>query len=123
MSDCKDIYVDGVKYSPERQMKQRDNMKYCIIRTNNAGAWAGYLKKYDKMTCHADLIDARRLWYWAGACSLSEMAVNGTSKPEECKFPCEVEAVTLSGVLEIIPATDAAGASIGGVKIWTEHKQ
>lgn len=90
---------------------------YVIVRTINAGVFAGDLVAARKD--RVDLADARRLWYWDGAATLSQLAVDGTSKPETCKFPVAVPSITLLGVIEIIPTTDRAEASIRGVKIWS----
>jgi hypothetical protein len=61
---------------------------------------------------------ARRIWYWSGEASLSQLAMEGTSKPDDCKFPCEVESVLLTEIIEVIPCTDKAIESIKGVAIW-----
>jgi hypothetical protein len=65
------------------------------------------------------MTDARRIWYWAGAASLSELAQRGTSNPKECKFPIPVEEVIVFNVLEIITMTADAWANIENVPIWT----
>lgn len=91
-------------------------LDYVIIRTYSAGVFAGFLKA--RRGPEVDLVDARRLWQWHGAATLSQMAVDGTSKPELCKFPCEVPTITLLGVIEIIPASGKAKESIRGVAIW-----
>lgn len=64
------------------------------------------------------MTNVRRLWFWAGANSLSQLAVDGVAKPEECKFTVYVPEMTILGVIEIIPCTDKAIASIEGVKEW-----
>lgn len=64
---------------------------------------------------------ARRIWYWDGAASLSELATLGTSKPQSCKFPAPVARVLLLQAIEILPVTPAARASIEGVPVWTKH--
>lgn len=94
-------------------------MKYVIVRTDSAGCFAGFLKERDGK--YAVLCDARRLWYWDGASSLSELAVRGTSRPEKCKFPVAVPSVTLTEVIEILDVTEEARKSIEGVKEWTQH--
>ena len=66
----------------------------------------------------ATLKNARRLWYWDGAASLSQLAQEGTSRPENCKFPITVEEIVVFNVLEILSVTDKAANSIDGVKIW-----
>lgn len=94
-----------------------DGMPYCMVRTYSAGVFAGYVESRDGK--EATLRKARRIWYWAGAASLSQLATDGTSKPTECKFPCEVDEVILTEVIEIIPITAKAKASIDSVPVWT----
>ncbi len=91
---------------------------YVIVRTYSAGVFAGYLKAREGK--EVTLVDARRIWYWAGAASLSELAQRGTSKPDECKFPCTVDQIILTEAIEILSVTDAAKASIEGVPVWTK---
>jgi hypothetical protein len=61
---------------------------------------------------------ARRLWSWSGAASLSQLATDGTSNPNGCKFPCEVDRVELLEVIEILDVTEIAKKSISEVAIW-----
>lgn len=93
--------------------------KYKIIRTRDAGVFAGTLAS--RTGDEAVLTDARRLWYWDGAASLSELAVRGVSKPKSCKFPVAVPSVTLLGVIEVLDVSDVARASIEGVPEWSHH--
>ena len=90
--------------------------KYCMIRTYSAGVFAGTVKSRDGK--EAVLTNARRIWYWDGAASLSQLAQSGTTKPENCKFPEPVDEVLLTEVIEIIPITDAARATIDSVPVW-----
>ena len=90
--------------------------KYVIVRTYSAGVFAGTLVSRDGK--EVQLADARRLWYWAGAASLSQLAVDGTSKPKECKFPIAVPSVTLTEAIEILDVTPKAETSIKGVPVW-----
>lgn len=84
--------------------------KYVIVRTQNAGVFAGTVTSQTDTV--VEIANARRLWYWAGAASLSEMAVRGVRLPNDCKFPAAVEQI------EIIPATADAKASLEGVTEW-----
>lgn len=93
--------------------------KYCIVRGNEFGVFAGILVAVDNYGKTVQLVDARRIWYWDGAASVSELALMGTSKPENCKFPAPVQDIVLNGVIEIIPCTLEAEASIRGVAVWT----
>lgn len=91
--------------------------RYVIVRTYSAGVFAGELVRRDGKD--VELKNARRLWYWAGAASLSQLAVSGTSKPKDCKFPVEVSRVELTEAIEILDVTLEARASIAAVKPWT----
>ena len=93
-------------------------LRYVIVRTYSAGVFAGELES--RKGREVVLLNARRLWYWSGAASLSELAVRGTSKPSECKFPVAVPRVELLEVIEIIDVTDEARANIDGVPVWSK---
>lgn len=113
----KEINIDGeiyVKKSDVPVMAVNDDMPYVIIRTYSAGVHAGYLKEHSGKEVR--LLNARRLWKWAGAFTLSEIAVNGVNKPDECKFSCEVPVITLTEAIEIIPCTEKAKNIIKGVE-------
>lgn len=90
---------------------------YVIVRTYSAGVFAGILKERNGK--EVVLTNARRLWYWDGAASLSELATAGTKKPKSCKFPCEVAEVTLTEAIEILAVTEAARKSIKAVPVWS----
>lgn len=92
--------------------------RYCMVRTLSAGVFAGTVRSKDGK--EVSLTDARRIWYWDGAASLSQLATSGTSKPENCKFPAPVSEVLLTEAIEIIQITDKARESIAGVPEWKE---
>lgn len=112
------ITINGVDYVPADSVKDVaepvDGMRYCIIRTYSAGVHAGYVKSQNGK--EVVLCNARRLWKWAGAFTLSEMAVNGVSKPNECRFATTVPEIILTEAIEIIPCTETAKEIILGVK-------
>lgn len=91
-------------------------MKYVIVRTYSAGVFAGELESRNGQ--EVVLRNARRIWYWAGAASLSQLAMEGTKQPNECKFPCEVDRVELLQAIEILDVTPKAKESIKSVPIW-----
>lgn len=95
--------------------------RYVIVRTYAMGVFAGELLPESTETLKV-LKNARRIWYWSGAASLSQLAVDGTSKPYECKFPVEVPRVELTSPqgFEILDVTEKARASIAAVPVWTK---
>ena len=121
MSKPETIMIDDQKYiradAVQEKAPQVDGMDHVIVRTYSAGVFAGYLAKREGK--EVTLLQARRLWFWDGAASLSQLSVDGVSKPENCKFPCEVERILLTEAIEILPTTAKAKASIDGVSVWS----
>jgi len=119
MSGRKVISIDGVDYvkvdscQPAEKM---DGLEYKLVRGDRSGVFTGYLKDLDGT--QATLLDCRRIWYWDGAASISQLAVDGTSKPENCKFPKEVSKLIVLDVIEVLDVTEKARKSIQGVKEW-----
>ena len=90
--------------------------KKVIIRGDRSGVFFGTL--VEKQGQEVVLTGCRRLWYWDGACSISQLAVDGTKDPDKCMFAMKVDEIALLDVIEIIPCTDKAACSIEGVKEW-----
>ena len=112
------ITLNGIEYVTRYNTTSHlpENCIYKIVRTQSAGVFAGYLKS--RNGSEVVMLDARRIWYWEGAASLSQLAVDGTSKPEKCKFPQAVSKVELLGVIEILDVTEKAKKSIESVPLW-----
>lgn len=87
-----------------------------IIRGDRSGVFFGTLKK--KNGTEVKLADCRRLWFWDGAASISQLAVDGTKKTSECKFTVTVPEIVITDVIEVIPCSDKAIKSIEGVEEW-----
>lgn len=119
-----EMKINGIDYVRKDSIKQvqsaslKDGLEYCIVRTYSAGVFAGYIESREGK--EVVIRQARRLWSWAGAASLSQLAAEGTKKPSDCKFPCAVDKIIVTEAIEIIPCTDAAMKSIAEVKIWQQ---
>jgi len=90
--------------------------RICMVRTYSAGVFLGTVASRDGKEVR--LTDARRIWYWSGAATLSQLATDGTNDPSNCKFPAPVAEVFLTEAIEFIPATEAAIKSISKVPAW-----
>lgn len=97
-------------------LKNEYEGKYYIVRCNRAGVFAGEIEKREGQ--EVTLRNCRRLWYWDGACSISELATNGTKEPKKCKFTVKVDRLEVLEAIEIIECTEKARKSIEGVKEW-----
>ena len=90
--------------------------KKVIIRGDRSGVEFGELVEQNGSV--VTLKNARRIWYWAGAASLSQLAMDGTKRPQDCKFTVTVSSITILDAVEIIPCTDKAIKSIEEVDEW-----
>lgn len=103
-------------------MKAINNLigKKVIIRSYGAGVFFGTLNEVepreDKYT--VELLNCRRLWRWYGACSITQLAVDGTAKPQNCKFTITEPSIVVSSVIEIHECSDKAAQSIESVREW-----
>jgi len=123
-TDVKVISINGVDYVPQESVsvsaQKLDGMDYVCIRSCSSGCHCGYLKSESEDGRKVELSKARRLWYWSGASSLSQLAMEGVKNSKDCKFPCEVDDIKIMEVCEIIKMTEQARKSIAGVKIWKQ---
>ena len=114
------IMIDDQKYvradCVSEPAQKLNGMEYCIVRTYSAGVFAGYVESRNGK--EAVIRNSRGIWYWDGACGLSQLAVDGTMKPENCKFTVVVDRRELIEVIEIISCTEKARKSIEGVAVW-----
>jgi len=123
--DLNKLSIEELNNVVEEKKKQIEEIKsikpkgmtYCIIRTYSAGVFAGLINRKFKGK-EATIYDSRRIWYWDGAASLSQLANDGTKKPSSCKFSQVVPETDLKEIIEVIPCSVNAEKSIKGVKVW-----
>ena len=87
-----------------------------IVRTEKAGVFYGEIK--ERTGSEVVMTNVRNIWYWDGAASIHQLAVDGVMAPSNCKFTVYVPELTILGVIEIIPCTEKAIRSIEGVPEW-----
>jgi len=84
--------------------------KHCVVRTYSAGVHLGSVESVDGSQCI--LSNARRLWKWGGAFTLSEVSKTGLD-PEKSRIADEVDLISLSDMIELIPTTSVARDTFG----------
>jgi hypothetical protein len=114
------IEINGEEYIKKSEAntfqpaEKLDGLTYGIFRTYSAGVFAGYKKTREGK--EAVVLQSRRLYYWEGAFTLSQIAEEGVAKPDECKFAMEITGEhELTEVIEFIPCTEKARLSIKNV--------
>lgn len=89
---------------------------YYIIRGEKSGVFFGEIE--ERSGREVTIRNARRLWYWDGAASLSQLALEGVKFPDECKFTVVVPSLTILDAIEILPCTQEAAFVIQKVPVW-----
>ena len=128
MNELKTIKLDEVEYVRKDSIKSFTGVQntaglpYVCIRTYSAGVHFGYLKSTEDTPAGrvVVLLESKRIWRWSGAATLSQLAMEGTKKPNECKIPMAVDSIELINVIECTPVTEEAKKSIDAVKVWSE---
>jgi len=92
------------------------NRNFVLIRSRSAGVFAGNLVEQDNANQRVTLQNAIRLWYWDGAFTLSQIAMEGVKKPENCKFAMPVTEMEIFEVIEILSVTEEAEKNIKEVQ-------
>ena len=90
--------------------------KKVIIRGNNSGVFFGTLAAKDGQ--EVKLEKCRRIWYWDGAASISQLAMEGVTRPSDCKFTVTVDSMIVTDAIEILMCTDKAANIIERVAEW-----
>lgn len=90
--------------------------KKVIVRGDRSGVFFGTLAAKEGQ--EVKLENCRRLWYWDGAASLSQLAKEGVNRPDNCKFTVTVDEIIITDAIEIILCTDEAIRNIEGVSEW-----
>lgn len=92
-------------------------MEKYIVRGDRSGVFYGEIKERNGQ--EVTMTNVRRLWYWDGANSISQLAKTGTVRPENCKFTCTVDEVFVLDAIEIDKCSEQAIKSIEEVMEWT----
>jgi hypothetical protein len=122
MSTPKTLSIDGVDYVRADHVKAKkidtNGKVYVIVRGDRSGVFAGFLDTENGQ--EVVLTECRRLWYWKGAASISQIAERGVSDPMGCKFPEPVSRIKIKDAIEILQTTELAYNNIIEVPLWIE---
>ncbi len=94
----KQVIIDGVTYTA-----QTPSSGEVIVRTYSAGVHIGTLKERNGK--EVTLTNARRLWSWAGAFTLSAVATKGVDRGNS-RISVAVPEILLTEAIEVIPVSE-----------------
>ena len=86
---------------------------YVVIRTYSAGVHVGILES--RKGKEVVLSEARRIWRWYGANTLSEISLHGIDVSKS-RVSDEVKSITLTEAIEIIPCSKEGEDNLRGAK-------
>jgi len=121
MDNIETITINDTKYiklddaNKNKLAENVDGMEYCVVRTYSAGVHIGYVESLDGKQCV--LINSRRLYLWEGACSLSQVAIDGVDVGNS-KIAMVLPKITLTEAIEVIPCSEKAKNCIIGAEEW-----
>ena len=119
-----ELVIKGVTYVPkgtgETLAKNTDGLRAVCVRSYAAGVHIGYLRdeKFTEAGKVVTLVNTRRIWHWDGACSLSQLALEGVKKPDTCKFSVVIDENEIVNVIETIPLTEKAVDNLFKISVW-----
>lgn len=82
--------------------------EHVVIRTYSAGVHVGTLIAIKETT--VVLADARRIYKWGGAFTLSEIAVSGLT-PDASRMAVAIPRILLTQAIEVLPTSELARAT------------
>ncbi|NMW21702.1 MAG: hypothetical protein HKK67_08750 [Chlorobiaceae bacterium] len=107
--------INGEIYT--KKIPPTESAKHVLIRTYSAGVHFGELVRHDGM--EVELNNARRIWSWNGANTLSDIAEKGLKNVKESRISLTVKSIILTQAIEIIPLSHIALKSLNEVAEWT----
>ncbi|QOE32033.1 hypothetical protein CV133_gene26 [Chlorobiaceae phage CV-1-33] len=110
-----EITINGEIYT--KKIPPTESAKHVLIRTYSAGVHFGELVRHDGM--EVELNNARRIWSWNGANTLSDIAEKGLKNVKESRISLTVKSIILTQAIEIIPLSHIALKSLNEVAEWT----
>lgn len=90
--------------------------KKIIARIDRAGVFHGTLAAKDAET--TTMTDVRRIYYWRGALSVTDMSVTGVKAGSKVTVPAKRVEFETTKVVELIECTDEASKSIESIEPW-----
>lgn len=91
---------------------------FVLVRTESAGVHVGIVKDYNDETGVITLTQSRRIHYWKGACSCTEIALNGIADTADSRIALILPIIKLRGWIEIIPMTKKAAKCLMEAPTW-----
>lgn len=116
MENLETIKLNNVEYVRKDQCIQETLKNVVMVRTCSAGVHFGELVSREGK--EVILKNAHRVFYWTNACSLSQLAIQGSqNKNADNKISMAVPSIILTEAIEIISMTEEAFKNLTSI-LW-----
>ena len=112
-----DLDIQGNSSTNESNIYKDYINKKVIIRSNNAGVFFGTLSAVHGNS--VELLNMRRIHYWSGANSITDIALGGIQNKESSRVTDFIEKAIISEVIEIIICTQRSIKDLEEFPVWT----
>lgn len=91
-------------------------MKRVMVMCETSGLLYGELvtRNHQEVT----LANCRRVYSYSGACSIDQLAVEGSKEPQNCIVTCPVERYIVLDAIEVITMTNKSWYSLNRIRSW-----
>ena len=93
--------------------------KQVIIRTYSAGVHYGTLNRVENDSA-VELKNSRRIHYWDGANSLTDIALGGILNKKDSRITKKLPSIVLNNTIEIIECTEKSIIDLDSFPEWTK---
>lgn len=92
-----------------------------LIRSYDSGVHFGLLKQEQHTPAGiiVDLVQSRRVHYWSGAASLSQLAIDGIQNPDDSRIAKPLPFIRIGRVCEIIPTSPNLFVTLQNLPEWS----
>lgn len=119
------LELNGITYVREdlccnKNHVDTEGLKAVLIRSYASGVHFGFFKEEKDLLSgkQVTLVNSRRVHYWEGACSISQLALEGTKKPDDCRISVTLPEITITQVIEVIPLSVASYNNLNSINEW-----
>lgn len=119
------LELNGITYVREdlccnKNHVDTEGLKAVLIRSCASGVHFGFFKEEKDLLSgkQVTLVNSRRVHYWEGACSISQLALEGTKKPDDCRISVTLPEITITQVIEVIPLSVASYNNLNSINEW-----
>ena len=104
--------IKGKTAAKKSSKKPASKKAISVFRTRSAGVHYGAL--VSRKGLEAIVSEARRIWYWTGANTLTEIANHGVAAGSKISEPSN-QPITLTEVIEVLPCSAKAIANLDAI--------